>query len=202
MERLGFGRICRDIIAGLLTTSSTHVLLNGVLGNFINHLRDLRQGDLLSPMLFIIMMDMLNHLITKAAGEGLLQPLSSRSIQHWVSLYADGVVLLLRPSQSDINLILEILHLFGQAAGLKTNIQKSSVVPIQCDSSELDVIHEQLPCRMEHFPIKYLGLPLSIKKLSRAQLQQIIDKLADLLPGWRADLIFFSNTQESCVSLY
>jgi hypothetical protein len=116
MERLGFGRICRYIIAGLLTTSSTQVLLNGVLGNFINHQRGLRQGDPLSPMLFIIMMDMLNHLITKAAEEGLLRPLSSRSIQHWVSLYADGVVLFLRPSQSDINLILEILHLFGQAA--------------------------------------------------------------------------------------
>jgi hypothetical protein len=42
---------------------------------------------------------------------------------------------------------------------------------------------------MEHFPIKYLGLPLSIKKLSRAQLQLIIDKLADLLPSWRADLM-------------
>jgi hypothetical protein len=189
MERLGFGWIWRDIIVGLLTTSSTQVLLNGVPGSFINHQRGLRQGDPLSLMLFIIVMGMLNHLITKAAGVGLLQPLSSRSIQHRVSLYANDVVLFFRPLQSDINLILEILHLFGQAARLKTNIQKSSVVPIQCDSSELDVIHEQLPCHMEHFPIKYLGLPLSIKKLSRAQLQPIIDKLADLLPSWRADLM-------------
>jgi hypothetical protein len=97
MERLGFGRIWRDIIAGLLTTSSTQLLLNGVLGNFINHQQGLRQGDLLSPMLFIIIMDMLNHLISKAAEAGLLQPLPSRSIQHWVSLYADDVVLFLRP---------------------------------------------------------------------------------------------------------
>jgi hypothetical protein len=37
MERLGFGWIWRDIIAGLLTTSSTQALLNGVSGNFINH---------------------------------------------------------------------------------------------------------------------------------------------------------------------
>jgi hypothetical protein len=37
MERLGFGWIWRDIIAGLLTTSSTQALLNGVPGNFINH---------------------------------------------------------------------------------------------------------------------------------------------------------------------
>jgi hypothetical protein len=113
MERLGFGRIWRDIIAGLLTTSSTQVLLNGMPGNFIHHQRGLRQGDLLSPMLFIIVMDMLNHLITKDAEMGLFQPLSSRTIQHRVSLYADDVVLFLRPSQSDINLTMEILHLFG-----------------------------------------------------------------------------------------
>jgi hypothetical protein len=48
---------------------------------------------------------------------------------------------------------------------------------------------QQLPCRMENFPIIYLGLPLSISKLKRAQLQPLIDRLADLLPGWRADLM-------------
>ena len=35
----------------------------------------------------------------------------------------------------------------------------------------------------------YLGLPLTPKKLSKAQLQPIIDKLADLLPGWKANLM-------------
>jgi hypothetical protein len=45
------------------------------------------------------------------------------------------------------------------------------------------------PCKIEEFPIKYLGLPLSIKKLSKNQLQPLIDRLADLLPGWQADLM-------------
>lgn len=35
----------------------------------------------------------------------------------------------------------------------------------------------------------YLGLPLTPKKLSKAQLQPIIDKLTDLLPGWKANLM-------------
>jgi hypothetical protein len=42
---------------------------------------------------------------------------------------------------------------------------------------------------MENFPINYLGQPLFIYKLKRVQLQPLIDRLADLLPGWRADLM-------------
>jgi hypothetical protein len=53
-----------------------------------------------------------------------LQPLSSRSMQHRLSLYADDAVLFLKPVASDINLALDILTLFGVASGLKTNVQK------------------------------------------------------------------------------
>jgi hypothetical protein len=39
------------------------------------------------------------------------------------------------------------------------------------------------------FLCKYLGLPLSLCKLTRAQIEPIIDKIADKLPGWKADLL-------------
>jgi hypothetical protein len=35
---------------------------------------------------------------------------------------------------------------------------------------------------------KYLGLPLSLRKLSSDSIQPIIDSIADQLPGWKADL--------------
>jgi hypothetical protein len=85
-------------------------------------------------------MDTLNALIVKAAESGLLQPLSSRSIQHQISLYADDVVLFVRPIASDLNFVSQNLDLFGDATGLKTNINKSSVAPIQCSSADLEVI--------------------------------------------------------------
>jgi hypothetical protein len=140
-------------------------------------------------MLFILVMDVLGHMVAKAAAVGVLQPLSSRVVQHRISLYADDVVLFLRPEAMDINVIMSILQLFGEASGLKTNLQKSNVLPIRCTNTELELVQELLPCAVMDFPCKYLGLPLSLKKLTKEQVQPIIDRIADQLPGWKADLL-------------
>jgi hypothetical protein len=122
MHHLGFGLIWRDIISGLLCSSTTQVLLNGIPSTRIFHKQGLRQGGPLSPMLFILVMDVLGHMVSKATEEGMLQPLARRALQHRVSLYADDVVLFLRPETVDIAITMDILCLFGVASGLKTNL--------------------------------------------------------------------------------
>jgi hypothetical protein len=97
------------------------------------------------------------------------------------------VVLFLRPEVGDINLVLGILNLFGDASGLKINLQKSNILPIRCGDTELLTIQNLLPCAISE--CKYLGLPLSLKKLTKGQIQPIIDRIADQLPGWKADLM-------------
>jgi hypothetical protein len=63
------------------------------------------------------------------------------------------------------------------------------VLPIRCGDHELEVVQHKLPCALAEFPYKYLGLPLSLKKLKREHLQPIIDRMADQLPGWKDDLL-------------
>ena len=104
-------------------------------------------------------------------------------------MYADDVVLFLRPSAGDIEITLDILQLFGSASGLTTNLQKSSVLPIRCSEDDRAVLQETLPCQLSDFPCKYLGVPLSPLKLTKEQVQPIIEKIADRLPSWKADLL-------------
>ena len=46
-----------------------------------------------------------------------------------------------------------------------------------------------LPCQIYEFPCKYLGVLLSQHKLTKAQAQPIIERIADRLPSWKADLL-------------
>ena len=134
-------------------------------------------------------MDVLCHLIRKASEEQLLQPLARRALQHRISLYADDVVLFLRPTADDIGITLDILQLFDNASGLTTNLQKSSVLPIQCNDFDIATLQESLPYQITEFPCKYLGVPLSPHKLTKAQAHPIVEKIADRLPSWKADLL-------------
>jgi hypothetical protein len=97
---------------------------------------------------------------------------------HQISMYADDVVIFMSPSAADISVTLSILDLFGKASGLHNNEKKSNVFPIQCSADDLMLVQNLLPFERSDFPCKYLGIPLSLHKLTKEQIQSIIDKVA------------------------
>jgi hypothetical protein len=98
------------------------------------------------------------------------------------SLYADDAVIFMAPIKQDIDALSRILHGFGQVTGLITNVQKSSVFPIRCSEIDLDSILHGFPALSASFPIRYLGLPLSVHRLRSGDFQYIVDKMASKLP--------------------
>jgi hypothetical protein len=105
-----------------------------------------------------------------------------------ISISADDVTLFIWPAEPEINLTTEILAKFGEASSL-TNLQKSCVIPIRCEESELETVTTTLPCPMSSVPCTYLGLLISNSKLKKADLLLRIEKVGDKLPGWKASLM-------------
>jgi len=140
-------------------------------------------------MLFILVMDVLNSLFTKAGEIGLLQPLARHNASQTILLYADDVALFIKPAEVEMSLTMEILSKFGEASGLQTNLQKSCAIPIRCEQPVVDNISTYMPCTPVQFPCTYLGLPISDRKLRKTDLLPWIEKIGDRLPGWQATLM-------------
>jgi hypothetical protein len=122
----------------------------------------LRQGDPLSPLLFILAIEPLNQLLQVATDRGLLTKLNGRAARFRISMYADDAVIFLKPSVRDATNLRDLLLNFGKVTGLQTNLQKTTVSTISCDNIDMEVILAALPIARAHFPLKYLGLPLSL----------------------------------------
>jgi hypothetical protein len=131
-EHAGFPSHWREWITIMLRTASTKVIINGSPGPRIRHARGLRQGDPLSPLLFVIVMEVLNELIVEADRRGILTPLPGNVIKFRASVYVDDLVVFLAPTSQDFSCIREILQLFAGASGLQTNLDKCQVTPIRC----------------------------------------------------------------------
>lgn len=79
MQQLGFGSRWRAWVSPLLSSASTAILLNGSRGNWFHHFAGLRQGDPLSPMLFILAMEPLQRLLELVSSDGLLSLINNRA---------------------------------------------------------------------------------------------------------------------------
>ena len=84
-----------------------------MVGPEIKHERGLRQGDPLSPYLFILAIDSLQRILELATEGGHLSPLRGRHAKLRVSLYADDAAIFINPVRDDVEMIASILSAFG-----------------------------------------------------------------------------------------
>ena len=125
LTALGFSTKWRNWISSILGTSSSRIIINGRTTQNIKHAKGSRQGDPLSPLLFIIAIDPLQGIIDQAATQGLLQPVLPTKANLRCSLYADDAALFAHPSPVEIDRLQKNLLLFGECSGLKVNMNKT-----------------------------------------------------------------------------
>jgi hypothetical protein len=136
------------------------VVLNGVPGPWIKCKNGLRQGDALSPYLFIIVADVLQRMIRCACSSGTLVHPMDPSLPCPVLQYADDTLILCRADLANAAALKRILDNFAAATGLAINFHKSCFIPMNIPSDVATSISSILACSISSFPQPYLGLPL------------------------------------------
>jgi hypothetical protein len=188
LQRCGFGERWRDLIEFCISTINFSILVNGTPSGFFQSSHGLRQGDPLSPLLFMVVMELLSRTLNANMLEGLLTGFSmgTRDNEELVVnhlLFADDT-LLFCGAQAELVRNLRCTFLcFEAASGLRINLAKSEIVPIG-EVENVDSLAHILGCRVASLPMTYLGLSLGASFKSISIWSEVLEKVERWLASW------------------
>ena len=106
----------------LLSSGSSSVLLNGIPGNHFACRRGVRQGDPLSPLLFVLAADLLQYVVNRVCSDGQLTlPIPNNNPDFPIVQYADDTLLVLPACANQLLALNDMLGIFAASTGLHVN---------------------------------------------------------------------------------
>jgi hypothetical protein len=188
---LGLGFPSRFIgwIMSCVRNASYSLMINGCLEGSFQGKKGLRQGDPLSPLLFVIVMEYLSRsLADPPAYFKYHRGCEEMKLTHLC--FADDLFMFCGGDKESVGWLKEKLHQFHRISGLQVNDQKSCVYI----SAGLAEKREELIGASEFqagtLPVRYLGIPLVSSRLRKEHCSDLVDKITTKIQGWAVK--FFS----------
>ncbi|PNX74032.1 ribonuclease H [Trifolium pratense] len=172
------------------------IRINGHPSQEFSPKRGLRQGDPLSPYLFIMCADVLSSLISKAHKENALHGVNisptAPEITHL--LFDDDSLMFCRANKVEVTKMKDIIQTYQEASGQMVNYSKSEMVFSKGTTAEtLNDIAQILPMKiLSHFT-EYLGLPTDMERSKKKVFNFIEEKIWNKLKGWKEKKLSFAR---------
>ncbi|KAJ6941863.1 hypothetical protein NC652_007817 [Populus alba x Populus x berolinensis] len=172
-------------IKACISSATFSISLNGELHGFFPSSRGLRQGDPLSPYLFVLGMEGLGGLLKIAS-------MSTQFRFHWRCkqnaithlTFADDLMIFSHADIASVKIIREVLNNFSSLSGLEINHSKSQVfVSGVAEALKTDIIN-CLAFRLGSLPVKYLGVPLISSRLTHQHCLPLIERIISRIKLW------------------
>uniref|UniRef100_A0A2N9F0T2 Reverse transcriptase domain-containing protein n=1 Tax=Fagus sylvatica TaxID=28930 RepID=A0A2N9F0T2_FAGSY len=189
LQRCGFSMRWRNWINFCISTARFSILVNRCPSGFFRSSRGLRQGDPLSPLLFVIVMEALSRLLDRAVREGLFSGFlvgtsAGNSLMLSHLLFADDTLIFCGADSDQVTNLRHVFTWFEAVSGLKINLSKSEIVPIG------DVLHivelmQILGCKQSFLPLQYLGLPLGASFKKQTIWNPVLERVEKRLASWK-----------------
>ncbi|KAJ9565851.1 hypothetical protein OSB04_001817 [Centaurea solstitialis] len=192
---MGFGDNWIAWIKGIVTSARVSVIVNGSPTKQFQMEKGVRQGDPLSPFLFILAMEGLVAAMKEAMEKGLFRgiALPNGGPQFSNLHFADDVVFLGVWNDRNIRNLMRILRWFHAASGLSINWGKSTLTGIKVPSVDVARKGSALGCKIGKFPLSYLGLPIGSSTNKAGHWSCLLDKFSKKLSAWKANILSFGG---------
>ena len=193
LQKMGFGTKWVGWMWSCVSSAKFSILVNGVPAGFFPNTRVLRQGDPLSPYLFVMGMEILDVLIRRVVEGGYLTGCNIRggsrtslNISHL--FFADDTVVFCEANKDQVSHLSWILIWFEAASGLRINLAKSEIIPVG-EVEEILEMAAELGCRVGSLPSQYLGLPLGVPNRASSMWDGVEEKVRRRLALWKRQYI-------------
>ena len=161
--------------------------MNGELSEEFSPSRGLRQGNPLSPFMFLFVVDGLSRLLKNVVNKGELRELkiarSARGISHL--LFADDITLFFEANGQQASVVNKAIQVFVRSTGQLVSHEKCSLLfNYVCPVSRMEEVKEVLSVQNCTFEEKYLGLPTLEGRMKAEKFQPINDRFNKRLSDW------------------
>lgn len=187
LEAFDFSHQWINLIYQCISMTKMSILINRTPEGFFDTSRGIRQGDPLSPFIFIIMAKAFGIAFSKAQLEGKIKGISVTdnvpNITH--QKYADDTFLPSESSLHEASNIMLIIQSYSDASGQKINVKKSEIFFINTNPIMEKKNSQLMGFKIGKIPCKYLGIEQENRNKHIKVWNQILSKLDSKIGGWK-----------------
>ncbi|XP_060182081.1 uncharacterized protein LOC132611714 [Lycium barbarum] len=192
MKRLGFNDHWVNLILKFISNNWYSLVLNGGRFGFFKSENGLRQGDLISPSLFVISAEPLSILLNKLHDDpnfrNFYMNKRGPNINHLC--FADDVILFTSGNRKSLKRIMRTLESYEAASGQQINKHKSTIIlHSKASSRRVDRASRITGMKKESLPFKYLSCPLYTGRKRISYYTEMIHKILTRIRGWNYKLL-------------
>lgn len=176
-----------------VTTAMFSVVLNGELVGYFPGKRGLRQGDPLSPYLFLLILEALTAMLTYRTHHMAFTfhpKCQALNISH---LIFDDLFILSGADTNSFQVVKDVFYEFNKVSGLQPNLQKSSMVYAGVSQQDKEGLYGVFAIPEGFLPVKYLGVPFITTRLKAQDCEMLLEKILQKVHSWSSKLLSYGG---------